>query len=98
LGYSYDARGDALYITFAHQKVARTFELLIDWPMVMVDLNDKDQIVGVEYVGVKQFGFEAFMRLLQERVRSIGMQLAEKEAESVIAFMRSPEAEMALSS
>jgi uncharacterized protein YuzE len=96
--YSYDSRGDVLYVTFARQKAARTFELLTDWPMVMVDVNRKDQIIGVEYVGVKQFGIETFMRLLQERVRSLGIEIAQKEAESVLSFMRTKGAEMALAS
>jgi hypothetical protein len=96
--YSYDSIGDAMYVTFARDKVVRTYELLTDWPMVMVDVNSKDQIVGVEYIGVKQFGFEVFMRLLQERVRTIGVEIARKEAESFISFMRTPGAETALAS
>jgi uncharacterized protein YuzE len=96
IDYSYDPKGDVLYVTFARQKAVRTFELLTDWPMVMVDVNKKDQIIGVEYVGVKQFGVETFMRLLQERVRRLGIEIAEKEAESFLSFMRTPEAEIAL--
>jgi uncharacterized protein YuzE len=98
LDYSYDSRGDVLYLTFAREKAANTLELLRDWPMVMVDINKEGQIIGVEYVGVKQFGFQEFMRLLQERMRSIGIEIATQEAESVISFMRSAEAETALSS
>ena len=96
--YSYDSKGEVLYVTFAHEKAARTFELLTDWPMVMVDVNNKDQIIGVEYVGVKQFGIDAFMRLLQERVRRLGIEIAQKEAESFLHFMRTPGAETALAS
>jgi uncharacterized protein YuzE len=94
--YSYDPQGDALYITFSHEKAARTVALLADWPLLLVDVNDKDQIVGVECVGVKQFGVDTFVRLLQERLRSFGVQLADKEAESLISFMRLPGAELAL--
>jgi uncharacterized protein YuzE len=98
IDYSYDPAGDALYLTFARQKAERTYELLADWPIVTVDVNDEGQIVGVEYVGVKQFGIETFMRLLQERLRRAGIEIAEQEAESFMSFMRSREAELALSS
>jgi hypothetical protein len=74
------------------------YELLADWPIVTVDINDERQIVEVEYVGVKQFGIETFMRLLQERLRRAGIEIAEQEAESFMSFMRSREAELALSS
>jgi uncharacterized protein YuzE len=95
--YSYDQRGDVLYLTFARQKAARTYELLADWPIVTVDVNDQGQIVGVEYIGVKQFGVETFMRLLRERLRRAGIEIAEQEAASFMSFMRSHEAELALS-
>jgi hypothetical protein len=75
-----------------------TIELLDDQPMVMTDVNDKDQIIGIEYIGVKQFGFNEFMRLLQERLRRVGIELTTQEAESFISFMRTPKAETALSS
>jgi uncharacterized protein YuzE len=99
IDYSYDSRGDVLYLTFARQKATRTFALLTDWPVAMVDVNDEGQIIGVEYVGVKQFGIETFMRLLRERVkRELGLELADQEAESFMSFMRTHEAELALSS
>jgi len=94
--YSYDPGGDLLYLTFARQKVARTLEVLPDWPMVTVDLNHEGQIVGVEYIGVKQFGSETFVRLLQDRFRQLGMEIAEREAASLTSFLRTPEAEVAL--
>jgi uncharacterized protein YuzE len=94
--YSYNPRGDVLYITFSHEKAARTIVVLSDWPMMMMDVNQKNQIIGVEFVGAKQFGFDAFVRLIQERIRTLGAEIAEKEAESLISFMRSPEAEYAL--
>ena len=90
--FSYDPKGDVLYITFSREKAVRTVELLADWPMLLVDVNDQNQIIGIEFVGVKQFGFDAFVRLLKERLA----QQADKEAEDIIAFMRLPGAEMAL--
>jgi uncharacterized protein YuzE len=97
LDYSYDSQGDALYITFAQQKAARTFEVLDDWPMVLADVNNAGQIIGVEYIGVKQFGIEVFMRLLRERVKHLfGIELADEEVASFMSFMQTPEAEVAL--
>jgi uncharacterized protein YuzE len=96
LDYSYDSQGDVLYITFAWQKAARTFEVLKDWPMVLADVNNEGQIIGVEYIGVKQFGSKVFARLLRERVRLLGVELADQEVESITSFMQTREAELAL--
>jgi hypothetical protein len=54
--------------------------------------------VGIECVGIKEFGVDTFVRLLQERVkRVLGMEMSENEAESFVHFMRTPQAELALS-
>jgi uncharacterized protein YuzE len=99
LEYSYNPQGDVLYLTFAKEKAVRTFEVLKDWPMVLVDVNDQGQIIGVEYIGVKQFGVEVFMRLLRERVqRLFGVELTDQEVGSIMLFLRTPEAELALAS
>ena len=98
INYSYDSGGDVIYIAFADQKVARTVELVSGWPILLVDLNDANQIIGIECVGIKQFGVDTFVRLLQEHVkRAFGMEMSENEAESFVLFLRSPEAELALS-
>jgi len=99
INYSYDSEGDVLYLTFADQKAARTVELVSGWPILLADINDAGQIVGIECVGIKQFGVDTFVRQLQERVkRAFGMDMSENEAESFVRFMRTPEAELALSS
>jgi uncharacterized protein YuzE len=99
LKYSYNPKGDVLYLTFAKEKVAKTFEVLKDWPMVLVDVNDQSQIIGVEYIGVKQFGIEVFMRLLRERVKNLfGVELTDEEVGSFMLFLKTPEAELALAS
>jgi uncharacterized protein YuzE len=99
LDYSYDSQGDVLYLTFAHQKVNQTIEVLHDWPMVLADVNDAGQIIGVEYIGVKQFGTEVFTRLLRERVRLLlGVEIADQDIESLTSFMKTREAELALAS
>jgi len=98
IDYSYDSGGDVIYLAFADQKAARTVELVSGWPILLVDVNDADQIVGIECVGIKEFGVDTFVRLLQERVkRVLGMEMSENEAESFVHFMRTPQAELALS-
>jgi hypothetical protein len=77
---------------------SRTVELISGWPILLVDLNDQGQIVGQEYIGVKQFGLETFMRLLRERLqRAFGIEVTAEEAEAFTGFIRSPAAELALS-
>jgi uncharacterized protein YuzE len=95
--YNYDKKGDVLYLTFARQKTTRTLEILKDWPMLLADLNDQNQIIGLEYVGYKQFGIETFKRLVLERLRGFGIELGEQESEFFVSFTRTPEAELALS-
>ena len=51
INYSYDSGGDVIYIAFADQKVARTVELVSGWPILLVDLNDANQIIGIELLG-----------------------------------------------
>src|SRR5260370_10539324 len=95
--YSYDSGGDVIYLAFADQKVARTVELVSGWPILLVDLNDANQIIGIECVGIKQFGVDTFVRLLQERVkRAFGMEMSENEAESFVLFLCTPSSDLAL--
>jgi hypothetical protein len=61
-------------------------------------LNASFQIIGIEYVGVKQFGVAPVVQMLRERFRQIfGIDISEDEAEAFTRFMRGPEAELALS-
>jgi uncharacterized protein YuzE len=94
--YRYDDEADVLYIKFAQDEVIRTIELLKEWPLLLVDINAQDQIIGIEYVGAKQFGADTFTKLLHERVRrEFGIELASPD--SFGSYLRTPEAEMAFS-
>jgi uncharacterized protein YuzE len=95
--YTYDKKGDVLYLTFARQKATRTLEILKDWPILLADLNDQNEIIGLEYVGYKQFGIDTFKRLVLERLRTFGIELGEQESDSFVSFMHTPEAAVALS-
>jgi uncharacterized protein YuzE len=63
--YSYDPRGDTLYIEYSRDQAERTVEILNGWPMLLVDLNAEDKITGIEFVGAKQFGIKRFAELLR---------------------------------
>ena len=46
----------ALYIRFNRGKVARTVRHESKWPLVTVDLDADGEVLGVEGVGVTEFG------------------------------------------
>jgi uncharacterized protein YuzE len=64
--YSYDPRGDTLYIEYSREPAERTVEILNGWPMLLVDLNAEGKITGIEFVGAKQFGIKRFAELLRD--------------------------------
>ncbi len=66
--YRYDRGADVLYIKFADTPVDRTIKLLEDWPLLLVDLNAQDEIVGIEYVGAKQFSADYFTQAVHKRI------------------------------
>jgi uncharacterized protein YuzE len=98
IDYYYEPDGDVLYLTFAREPASRTLEILGDWPMLLADLNAENQIIGLEYVGFKQFGVETFVRLVRERVRrDLGIELDDQDTEYLASFARSREATIAVS-
>ena len=48
--YSYDPRGDTLYIEYSREQAERTVEILNGWPMLLVDLNAEEKITGIVFV------------------------------------------------
>src|SRR3977135_4362051 len=71
ISYSYDSGGDVIYLAIADQAAVRTVERVSGWPILLADVNDAGQIVGIECIGIKQFGVDEFVRLLQERVKRV---------------------------
>jgi uncharacterized protein YuzE len=67
--YSYDPRGDTLYIEYSRDPAKRSVEILNGSPILMVDLNAEDKITGIEFVGAKEFGIKRFAELLRDAVR-----------------------------
>jgi uncharacterized protein YuzE len=78
--YSYDPRGDNLYIEYSRDQAERTVEILNGWPMLVVDLNAEDKITGIEFVGAKQFGIKRFAELLRDAQNRADLGLENPEA------------------
>jgi len=78
--YSYDPRGDTLYIEYSRDQAERTVEILNGWPMLVVDLNAEDKITGIEFVGAKQFGIKRFAELLRDAQNRADLGLENPEA------------------
>jgi uncharacterized protein YuzE len=78
--YSYDPKGDTLYIEYSKDPSERTIEVLNDWPMLLVDLNAENKITGIEFVGAKQFGVKHCVKLLQAEPNRLVHGLDDPEA------------------
>ena len=56
-----DSEAHAAYIRFSGHPVAKTIQLLTDDCVVTVDLDSAGKIVGVELIGVKEFGIQTLL-------------------------------------
>jgi len=63
--YSYDPRGDTLYIEYSRDQAERTVEILDGWPMLLLDVSAENKITGIEFVGARQFDVKRFAELLR---------------------------------
>jgi uncharacterized protein YuzE len=68
IDYHYDRSADVLYVEFAHAKAARSLKLLGDFPLLLLDLDGQDRIVGIEFAGATRFNDAIFKRLFRSRV------------------------------
>jgi uncharacterized protein YuzE len=51
----YDPKADALYLRFDDSKIVESEETR---PGIILDLNERDQVVGVEVLGLKSRGLD----------------------------------------
>ncbi|MBV9299954.1 MAG: DUF2283 domain-containing protein [Verrucomicrobia bacterium] len=86
--YLYDSGADVLYVLFSGAPVVRTIELLEDWPLILVDVDAEDKVIGIEYAGIKQFGAYDVGRLLRKRDV-----LSPDLADQFSAYLQTPDAE-----
>ena len=57
-----DSEAHAAYIRFNNRKVARTQPLHTDGCVITVDLDAHGEVIGIELVGVDEFGLEPLMK------------------------------------
>lgn len=57
-----DSSAHAAYVRFSNNKVARTVEITSYDCIVTVDLDSEGNTVGVELVGVTEFGIEPLLK------------------------------------
>ena len=77
-----------LYVKFSGAPVARTIELLEEWPLILVDVDTEDKVVGIEYAGIKQFGAYTVEALLRKRPGMLPSQ-----ADQFSYYLQTPDAE-----
>src|SRR5207244_1355366 len=57
-----DTEASAAYVRFKRTKVARTFRHGSKWPIVTIDLDQRGDVIGVEFVGVRKFNLGYLLR------------------------------------
>ncbi len=55
-----------MYVRFKHAKVAKTVSRPSTAMMLAIDLDLKNEVIGIEAVGVKEFGIGGIQRLIQK--------------------------------
>ena len=61
-----DTEAAAIYVRFKHTKVAKTVSRPSSSMILAIDLDLKNEVVGIEAVGVKEFGIRIIQRLIQK--------------------------------
>lgn len=65
-----DSEAHAAYVRFSKKKVARTQPITTDGCIVTVDFDANGEVVGIELVGVDEFGIRSLLEKtgLQKRI------------------------------
>lgn len=61
----------SVYIRFKTTKVERTIADMKPGPVMIIDLNAKGLVIGIELVGIREFSISAIRRRLPERFRGM---------------------------
>ena len=66
-----DSEARAAYVRFSRKKVARTQPIMTDGCIVTVDFDARGDVVGIELVGVEEFGIVPLLKKtgLRRRIR-----------------------------
>ncbi len=57
-----DTSAGAAYIRFSRQKISRTEVINVDHCLVTMDIDAKGGVIGIEMVGVAEFGIEKLIK------------------------------------
>jgi uncharacterized protein YuzE len=65
-----DSEAHAAYVRFSKKKVVRTLPITTDGCIVTVDFDSADEVVGIELVGVDEFGIKPLLKKtgLEQRI------------------------------
>ena len=69
-----DSEALAAYVRFSSKKVVRTEPVTTDGCIVTVDFDSANEVVGVELVGVKEFG-------ITKLLKKVGVPISKRMAE-----------------
>ena len=58
-----DSEAHAAYVRFSNRPIAKTRLLVADECIVTADYDANDKVVGVELIGVKEFGIEPLLKV-----------------------------------
>jgi len=66
-------------VRFSSNRVARTvFRSEHQGPVVTIDFDEKENVVGIELIGVTEFGIQSLFSLLHQAPVSVAPQLLDK--------------------
>jgi len=82
-----DSEARAAYVRFSRKKVARTQPIMTNGCIVTVDFDARGDVVGIELVGVEEFGIASLLKKtgLQRRIPKQLMENARYVPASLIA-------------
>ncbi len=70
-----DSSAHAAYVRFKRTKVTRTVEVEGDDAVVItMDFDAKDEVIGIEFVGVSEFGIRALLKMVPVKAPNIDTQ------------------------
>jgi len=58
-----DSEAHAAYVRFSSEKIVQTKPVVTDECIVTVDFDSNGEVVGVELVGVSEFGVESLLKI-----------------------------------